>query len=93
MTATSTPSWTLTSTFTARVLGEAIGEDAHAMQDVELYRHQHGGVWINSGGTANPSGTDTSNLGNFSFFGGINAMNIIQGTAYLNAMVKLQGRL
>lgn len=89
MTAKSTPVWSLTHTYTARVLGEAVGEEAHAQSITELLAHTHPSVWINGGGASNPSGVGTSSVSNSGSRGGNAAMNQLQPTLFLNVMVKL----
>lgn len=89
MTAKSSPVWTLTHTYTARVMGEAVGEAAHAMSLTELLAHTHtynsplgGGSSVAGGGSSGQSSSTGSRGGNA-------AMNIMQPTAFLNVMVKL----
>lgn len=89
MTAKSSPVWTLTHTYTARVLGETGGEEAHAMSDTELLAHTHavstasslagGGSNNSPGGTAGATGSRGGNV----------AMNIMQPTTFMNVMLKL----
>jgi hypothetical protein len=90
-TAKSSPVWTLTHTYTARVLGEAVGEESHAMSITELLAHTHGTNLMRENGAsgfalAGGTGGNSSNSGST---GGNEAMNTIQPTAYLNVMVKL----
>ncbi len=87
MTAKSTPVWTLTHTYTTRVLGERAGEEAHAMSDTELLAHTHTAAngSATQGGGAAPGGATTTSGSR----GGNAAMNIMQPTVFLNVMVKL----
>jgi hypothetical protein len=83
---------TLTHTYTARVLGEAVGEGDHAQSLTELLAHTHlAGTTQNSGGEAggpNNRGIDTGGNATAST-GGNAAMNTMQPTAFLNVMCKL----
>ena len=92
LTAKSSPVWTITHTYTARVLGEAIGEQSHAQSLTELLSHTH---IVGSTATAE-SGTevghdDISAAGAVASAarGGNVAMNITNPTLYLTVMVKL----
>lgn len=88
-TAKATPVWTLTHTFTTRVLGEFGGQESHAMSSEELLIHDHlvgqssdgadGGVLNGPGSSLEPSGTTGGNL----------AMTIMQPSLFLNVMAKL----
>jgi hypothetical protein len=91
MTAKSSPVWTLTHTYTTRALGEAGGEQDHAMSLTELLAHTHtfsaiqnsaGAVCAGGGDKGAASATTGSRGGNA-------AMNIMQPTAFLNVEVKL----
>jgi hypothetical protein len=95
-TAKSTPVWTITHTYTTRVLGEAVGEQDHAQSLTELMGHTHAGLtgsivgFVGSGGTRQIAGgtegvVDTTTGSR----GGNAAMNIVQPTVFLNVMVKL----
>lgn len=97
ITAKSSPVWSLTHTYTTRSLGEAVGEESHAMSSTELYSHTHtinnaanlknqaaGVDFANGAGTALNTVTPTN-----ASTGGNAAMNNLQPTAFLNVMVKL----
>jgi microcystin-dependent protein len=66
---------TITHTMTARTLGEAGGEEGHAMSITELLAHTHTGG--NVAGTNVPFG-GTVTVGNTGSTGGNAAMNIMQ---------------
>lgn len=92
LTAKSSPVWTITHTYTARVMGEAVGEESHAMSLTELLSHSHttqnydipaGGVAFAGGGGQGNAGSGTNATG------GNAAMNNLQPTLFLNVMVKL----
>jgi len=88
LTAKSSPVWTITHTYTARVLGEAVGEQDHAMSSTELLAHTHSGsIRTSGGGDGFPGGTAL--FTSMSSTGGNVAMNITDPTTYLNVMVKL----
>lgn len=84
MTAKSAPVWTLTHSYTARVLGETGGEEAHAESATEQLAHGHS---INNGGSvirnvAGSGGAGGADKGSFTLTaastGGNQAMNIMQ---------------
>jgi hypothetical protein len=93
-TAKSSPVWTITHSFTARVLAETAGEETHALALNELTSHTHtisptplvnnigqitvGGTVGGDGGGATAQAT-----------GGNNAMNNMEPTLFLNVMIKL----
>lgn len=98
LTAKSSPVWTVTHTYTARVLGEAAGEGTHAASSAELLAHTHAtatntntiglaGSGSNEGYAT--SGTSVLRSSASQSTGGNAAMNIIQPTLFLNVMVKL----
>jgi hypothetical protein len=89
-TAKSSPVWTITHTYTARVLGEAVGEGEHAINSTELLAHSHNLTIPSGGGSTYPNGvavgiasTATSSTG------GNAAMNITQPTVFLSVLIKL----
>ena len=90
-TAKSSPIWTITHTYTARVLGEAVGEEAHAESITELLAHTHGtGLTLIPGsGLDQFTGSPKTSTTITDSTGGNQAMNIMQPTAFLNVMVKL----
>lgn len=95
-TAKATPVWTITHAGVNRVLGEAGGEDAHAMSSAELLSHTHivvawdprsvGGGNGSLGGGNNASNSDTVTI---LARGGNTTMNIMQPTAFRTIMIKL----
>jgi hypothetical protein len=91
LTAKSTPVWSIVHTFTARALGEAVGEVAHAMSSTELLAHTHtiDGAFANgtSDGPTVPRASYQSVQS--ASTGGNAAMNIMQPTVFFNVMVKL----
>jgi len=92
MTAKSSPVWTITHTYTARALGEAIGEGQHAMSSSELLSHTHTYTQAIAPGSAdgvNPAPPYASTTSNSGSTGGNAAMNIMQPTLFLNVMIKL----
>lgn len=94
LTAKSSPVWTVTHTYTARVLGEAIGEISHAMSSTELYAHTHaptvGGLLIIQDASGyGIAGGGSEGAGSLTTAGGNVAMNNMQPTLFLNVMVKL----
>lgn len=89
MTAKAAPVWSIAHSFATRVMGEAVGEDAHAMSITEMVTHDHDvqnqvGTFVVGAGTAaaisTPSGTPA---------GGHAAMNNLGPRLYMNAMIKL----
>ena len=88
----SSPVWSITYTFSSRLMGESCGEEAHAMSITELLSHGHnaGSNILNSpsaGGffrTVDAAGSTLTGLK-----GGNVAMNIVQPTLFLNVFVKL----
>jgi len=96
-TAKSSPVWTITHTYTSRVLGEAIGEEAHAESATEQLAHAHlllGNSDVPSSSSASgiiswSAGANNSNA-NSQSTGGNAAMNNMQPTLFLNVMVKLR---
>lgn len=90
MTAKSSPVWTLTHTYTARALGEAVGEEAHAMSVTELLAHTHAMSAVqNIAGAVVAAGSDKGTSANTGSKGGNVAMNQLQPTSFFNVMVKL----
>ena len=89
-TAKSAPVWSLTHTYTARVLGEAVGEGEHAQSVTELLAHTHSAGATNSM-TAGASAVRDISAGSLATTstGGNAAMNNLQPTIFLNVMVKL----
>lgn len=92
-TAKSSPVWTLTHTYTARVLGEQAGEQDHAQSLSELIGHSHSygrsaGAGGGGGTCGDAPGAGVSN-GATNQAGGATPMNILQPTLFLNVMVKL----
>jgi hypothetical protein len=90
LTAKSSPVWTITHTYTARVLGESGGEQEHAQSISQLIAHGHtygpsklGGFGFTGGGSNNDANSTTGSTG------GNEAMNSMQPTTFLNVMVKL----
>lgn len=93
VTVTGTGNATITYSLTARTLGEAGGEEAHAMSSTELLSHVHttaslaaiaaGSAW-QSNVTPNNSSINSTNA-----TGGNAAMNTLQPTTFLNVMLKL----
>lgn len=91
-TAKATPVWSITHTYTARVLGETVGEQTHAQNSIELLAHIHDQRASNTAGaTASPVTTQGTDLGAgpTGSTGGNAAMNIQPPTLFLNVMVKL----
>ncbi len=96
VTITGSGSATVTYAFTARSLGEHAGEDAHFQSANELVVHAHQAVACDPrtpgagngtiGGGNNSSNTDTVTTATS---GSNSSMNIMQGTLFLNVMVKL----
>jgi len=89
LTAKSSPVWTITHTYTARVLGEAVGEQTHAMDQSELLSHTHSIIGYTGGGSPGIASVDNDNAATSGAAGGNSAMNITNPTLYLNVMVKL----
>jgi hypothetical protein len=90
MTAKSSPVWTLTHTYTTRVLGETGGEQEHAMSLTEMLAHTHAmSAVTNTAGAVVAAGSDKGLTTNTGSRGGNAAMNIMQPTVFLNVMIKL----
>jgi hypothetical protein len=95
MTAKSSPVWTLIHSYTARVLGETGGEEAHAESAVEQLSHGHTvtngtSVVRNIAGAVAAGGGDKgSSTLSAAATGGNAAMNIMQPTSFMNVMIKL----
>ncbi len=89
-TAKSSPVWEIAHTYTARVLGEAVGKETHAQTSAELFRHRHG---ISSGPAAHGPGTyQYANGGSHTqsgFSGGNAAMPILNPVSFMNVLIKL----
>lgn len=93
LTAKSSPVWTLTHSLDPRAIGEHLGEDDHAMSSTELLGHQHSFTGPqnpnnNSAGGAQPIIAGTQSRTTVEA-GGNAAMNIMQPTLFLYAMIKL----
>lgn len=90
LTAKSSPVWTISHTYTTRVLGEAVGETDHAMSLTEMLSHAHTADHQTSGARAGSAGSEIlMSAGDTGFQGGNDAFNIMQPTVFLNVMVKL----
>lgn len=92
-TAKSSPVWTIEHSYTSRALGEALGEEKHAMSSTELLSHAHSTIGTAANVTASGGGTlvtQTSGLSiSSSANGGNVAMNNMQPTTFLNLLIKL----
>lgn len=93
ITTAGTGTQTITVTFTARAMGEYLGESTHAQTVAELVSHFHeynepsnGGATYQAGG---PEPLATSTPDNTAATGGSTAFNIMQPTTHMNVLIKL----
>jgi hypothetical protein len=89
ITGASSLAWTLTHTYTTRVLGETGGQETHAQSSSELLAHAHTTSGGAGGGAQFYKIGDASSPTTSSSAGGNAAMNVMQPTLFLNVMVKL----
>lgn len=91
-TAKSSPVWSVTHIFNPRALGETLGEQTHAMASAELLSHQHSAGRSSASdvsGSSYSGGSFSQGSANTGLTGGNAAMNILDPTVYVNAMIKL----
>jgi hypothetical protein len=92
LTAKSSPVWSITHTYSTRVIGEAVGQDTHAMSITELLAHTHA-IGDSAQLDFDPEANSVHNFSTGDVVtqstGGNAAMNVMQPTVFLNVMIKL----